>query len=102
MSGCSAYQRTVAGEPVGERHCRRVTERPQGRVVQRVPPVVTLAVLDVVDRLPAGAAGVKQAAGQFLVDQLDVAADVIDAAGLAALARRAGCPGSDHRRAPTP
>src|SRR5690606_892860 len=47
-------------------------------VVQRVAGVVTLAVLDVPDHVPALSARLQQQPGQLLVGQLPAAADVVD------------------------
>src|SRR5690606_34330401 len=49
-------------------------------VVQRVAGVVTLAVLDVPDHVPALSARLQQQPGQLLVGQLPAAADVVDLA----------------------
>ena len=48
-----------------ERDLRGVAHAPQQRVVQRVAAVVALAVLDVGDHVPAGAAALEQGLGQL-------------------------------------
>src|ERR1019366_3969845 len=70
---------------LGERPGRGVAHAAQQRVVQGVAAVVTLAVLDRTDHVPARAAGVQQQAGQPAVGRLTAPVDVIDGAAAAAL-----------------
>src|SRR4051812_26574788 len=69
-------------EPVVEAGPWLVAElRPDLRVVERVTPVVALAVLDVVDvGRPVPTACVEQPLGEIPIGQLDATADVVDLA----------------------
>ena len=67
--------------------------------VDGVAAVVALAVRDVVDRVPVGAARLEQPVGELLVGQLGPAADVVDLAGAGPSRAPAGCRGSGRRRA---
>ena len=94
----SRYQMTVAASPVGEVRLRPVAElRADLRVVQGVPLVVALAVLDVRDAVPAGPAGRQQQPGQLPVGQLGAAADVVDLAGPPTGQRQRHARGSGRR-----
>jgi hypothetical protein len=45
-----------------------VAEAPEHGIVQRVPPVVALAIRDILYRLPAGARGLKAVGSSVVVD----------------------------------
>ena len=68
--------------------------------VHGVAAVVALAVLDVLDHVPVGAAGLEQQVGELPVGQLGAAADVVDLAGPAlASSDQLDARGSGRRRA---
>src|SRR5262245_7158465 len=77
------------GQPGLERLDRPVPELGADlRTVDRVAPVVALAIRHVLHHVPAGAAGVEQPLGEFLVAEFGAAADVVDLAGAAAEAHQ--------------
>src|SRR5262244_4102347 len=65
------------GQAPAERYARGEAHAPEQRVVQRVPPIVPLAVLDMRHHLPVRAAAFEQCPGQLIIGQLRVPVDVI-------------------------
>src|SRR5262249_34993740 len=65
------------GQAPAERYARGEAPAPEQRVVQRVPPIVPLAVLDMGHHLPVRAAAFEQCPGQLIIGQFRVPVDVI-------------------------
>src|SRR5215813_12493963 len=80
------------GQAPAERYARGEAHAPEQRVVQRVPPSVPLAVLDMGDHLPVRAAAFEQCPGQLIIGQLRVPVDVIHPPRLSAFEHQLDAP----------